>query len=127
LPEVVRRHGCLAEATRAAAAALGMRLLAPTAPSPAATGMWIPDGVDGKILVRYLRDRMGVTVAGGQDQLTGRVVRIGHLGHVGPFDVIVGISALETALSRLGHAVRFGEGVGAAQSVLAGYWPAPGA
>jgi aspartate aminotransferase-like enzyme len=127
LAEVVRRHGRLAEAVRAAAEALGMRLLAPTAPSPAATGMWVPDGVDGKLLVRYLRDQMGVTVAGGQDQLKGRVVRIGHLGHVGPFDVIVGISALEMGLSRLGHRIRFGEGVGAAQSVLAEYWPAPGA
>lgn len=127
LPQVIRRHACLAEATRAAATALGMRLLAPTAPSPAATGMWVPDDVDGKLLVRYLRDQMGVTVAGGQDQLKGRVVRIGHLGHVGPFDVIVGISALETALSRLGRRVRFGEGVGAAEAILAEHWPAPSA
>jgi aspartate aminotransferase-like enzyme len=123
LAQIVARHARLASATRAAATALGLRLLAPQAPSPAVTGMWVPDEVDGARLVRYLRDQMGVTFAGGQDRLKGRIVRIGHLGYTGAFDVIVGIAALETALSRLGHRVRFGEGVGAAEAVLEEQWP----
>jgi aspartate aminotransferase-like enzyme len=113
------RHERLARATRAAAAALGLRLLAPDAPSPAATAVLLPEGVDGAGLVRYLRDRMGVTFAGGQDRLKGRIVRVAHLGYVGAFDVVVGVAALELALHRFGAAVELGRGVGAAERVLA--------
>jgi aspartate aminotransferase-like enzyme len=124
LPRVVSRHAQLAAATRAACVALGLSLLAPRAPSPAVTGIWVPEGVDGLRLVRYLRDEMGVTVAGGQGRLKGKIIRIAHVGHAGPFDVVVGIAALEIALARLGYAVRFGQGVGAAEAVLAEGWTA---
>ena len=79
----------------------------------------VPDGVDGGGLVRYLRDRMGVTFAGGQDKLKGRVVRIAHLGYVDTFDVVVALGALELALAQFGTPVAFGRGVGAAEAVLA--------
>ena len=120
------RHDRLARATRAAATALGLKLLAPDAPSPAATAVMVPDGVDGAGLVRYLRDRMGVTFAGGQDKLKGRIVRLSHLGYVGTFDVVTGVAALELALHQFGATVSFGRGVGAAQAVLAEGLPARG-
>src|SRR5437763_536407 len=82
LPGVYARHDRLARATRAAAAALGLGLLAPDAPSPAATAIRLPDGLDGSALFCYLRDRMRVTFAGGQDRLKGKVIRIAHLGYV---------------------------------------------
>lgn len=116
--QVFARHDRLARATRAAATALGLRLVAPDAPSPATTGMFVPDGVDGGKLVAYLRDRMGVTFAGGQDELKGKIVRIAHLGYAGTFDIVVAIAALEMALAHFGHALQFGRGVGAAQDVL---------
>jgi len=126
LPEVFARHARLGAATRAGVTSLGLRLLAPRAPSPAATGFWVPDDVDGAQLVRYMRDEMGVTVAGGQGRLKGKVVRIGHVGYAGAFDIVTGIAALEIALSRFGHGVQFGQGVGAAQAVLAEGWSAHG-
>jgi aspartate aminotransferase-like enzyme len=119
LPNVYARHDRLARATRAGAAALGLRLLAPDAPSPAATAVHLPAGVDGSGLVRYLRDRMGVTFAGGQDQLKGKIVRLAHLGYVGTFDVVTGIAALELGLRHFGAAVELGRGVGAAEALLA--------
>jgi aspartate aminotransferase-like enzyme len=117
--DVHARHDRLARATRAAATALGLKLLAPDAPSPAATAVMVPDGIDGSGLVRYLRDRMGVTFAGGQDKLKGRIVRLSHLGYVGSFDVVTGVAALELALHHFGASVTFGRGVGAAQAILA--------
>jgi aspartate aminotransferase-like enzyme len=120
------RHDRLARATRAAAAALGLKLLAPDAPSPAATAVMVPEGVDGAGLVRHLRDRMGVTFAGGQDKLKGRIVRLSHLGYVDAFDVVTGVAALELALHQFGATVSFGRGVGAAQAVLAEGLPARG-
>jgi len=113
------RHDRLARATRAGAAALGLPLLAPEAPSPAATAIRMPDGVDGSALFRYLRDRMQVTFAGGQDQLKGRIIRIAHIGWVGAFDVLVGLGALEMGLRHFGAKVELGRGVGAAEAVLA--------
>jgi aspartate aminotransferase-like enzyme len=116
---VYARHARLARATRAGATALGLRLLAPDAPSPAATAVCLPDGLDGSALFRYLRDRMQVTFAGGQDQLKGKIIRLSHLGYVGAFDVLVGLAALELALHHFGTPVVLGRGVGAAEAVLA--------
>jgi len=118
LDGVYARHDRLARATRAGAKALGLRLVAPDDPSPAATGVFVPDGVDGGALVKYLRDRMHVTFAGGQDQLKGKIVRLSHLGYAGSFDVITGLAALEMALAHFGADVRLGAGVGAAEEVL---------
>jgi len=124
LPEVYARHDRLARATRAAATALGLRLLAPDSPSPAATAIRLPDGLDGSALFRYLRDRMRVTFAGGQDRLKGKVIRIAHLGYVDAFDVVTGVAALELALRHFGAPDELGRGVGAAEAVLAEGLPA---
>ena len=117
-PEVYRRHRILAQATRAGVEALELKLLAPTAPSPATTGVYLPEGVDGGKFTKYLRDIMGVTVAGGQGKLKGKIVRLAHIGYVDTFDVVVGIGAVAMALAKFGHAVQFGHGVAAAQRVL---------
>lgn len=118
LERIFARHARLAAATRAAAAALGLRLVAPEAPSPAVTGIYVPPAVDGKKLVGYLRDRMGITFAGGQDHLAGKIVRIGHLGYVGAYDVVTAVAALEMALRKFGHAVELGRGVAAAEEIF---------
>ncbi len=118
LANVFARHDRLARATRAAAAALGLKPVAPKSPSNATTGVFVPEGVDGGKLVKYLRDEMGVTLAGGQDHLKGKILRIAHLGYVDTFDIITAISAIEIALAKFGHKLEHGKGVGAAQLVL---------
>ena len=123
LEGIFARHALLMTATRAAVEALGLRLLAVDHPSPAATGVWLPDAVDGVRLLTYMRDRMGVDIAGGQDHLTGRVVRIAHIGYAGPFDVITAVSCLEMALHRFGVSVPLGSGVRAAEAALLPDWP----
>ncbi|SRR5713226_1892561 len=118
LDRVYARHARLARATRAAATALGLKLLAPESPSLAATGIYLPEGIDGEKLLDYLRDKMGVTLAEGQDQLRGKAIRIAHVGHMGAFDAVVAIAALEMALRKFGFPVKFGQGVAAAQEIL---------
>ncbi|MCZ6451564.1 MAG: alanine--glyoxylate aminotransferase family protein [Deltaproteobacteria bacterium] len=115
---VYARHERLARATRAAATALGLGLLAPENPSPAVTGIFVPKNMDADQLLDYLRDRMGIIFAEGQDQLRGKIIRIAHVGYMGAFDVIVAVSALEMGLKRLGFPVKFGQGIAAAQEVL---------
>ena len=119
LPRVFARHQLLAEAARAAAPALGLKLLAPDNPAPGVTGILTPPAIDGSKLVRYLRDDLGVSVQGGQDQMKGKLVRIGHMGYFAPFDVLVAISALELALKGLGYRFTIGAGVSAVQAAIA--------
>jgi aspartate aminotransferase-like enzyme len=123
-PNVFARHDRLARATRAGAQALGLSLLAPESPSPAATAVNLPADVDGSALFRYLRDKMHVTFAGGQDQLKGKIIRLAHLGYVDAFDIVVSIAALELALAHFGAQVELGRGVGAAEKVLGEGLPA---
>ncbi|MCX8072363.1 MAG: alanine--glyoxylate aminotransferase family protein [Candidatus Binatia bacterium] len=118
LQQAFARQARQAEATRAAARALNLQLVAPEHPSPATTGIYVPPELPGGKLVAYLRDRMGVTFAGGQDQFKGKIVRIAHLGFIDAFDTIVAIGALEMALKKFGYSIELGRGVGAAQQVL---------
>ena len=118
LENVYARHARLCRATRAAATALGLKLLAPDDPSPAATGIYLPSSIDADQLLDYLRDKMNVTLAEGQDQLKGKAIRIAHIGYMGAFDVITAIAALEMALRKFGAEIPFGRGVAAAEEVL---------
>ena len=88
------------------------------APSPAATGLFLPAGIDGGKLTKYLRDKVGVSFAGGQDHLKGKVVRIAHIGYFGEFDIVTAVAALEMALAKFGARIDLGAGVAAAQRVL---------
>jgi len=115
---VYARHARMARATRAAATAMGLKLLAPDSPSPAATGIFLPKGLDADKVLDYLRDQMGVILAEGQDQLKGKAIRIAHVGYMGAFDVITAIAALEMALRKFGAEIPFSRGVAAAQEVL---------
>jgi len=115
---VYARHARMSRATRAAATALGLKLLAPDSPSFAATGVYMPGGIDADQVLDYLRDKMNVTLAEGQDQLKGKVIRIAHVGYMGAFDVITAVAALEMALRKFGAEIPFGKGVAAAQEVL---------
>ena len=118
LKNVFRRHARLAEATRAAAKALGLELFAPETPSNAVTAIKAPEGIDGQKVVKILREKHNITIAGGQAEAKGKIFRIAHLGYVDAYDVIIGISALEMVLKELGHPVDLGKGVKAATEIL---------
>ncbi len=119
LPQVFRRHAVMAEATRAAVTALGLELLAKSAPSTAVSAVLVPPSAgDGKALVKRMRDHYGVTIVGGQDELESKIIRLSHFGHCGPFDITTAISGLELALADAGYPVVFGTGVGAALQVF---------
>lgn len=108
----------LAHATREAMRAMGLELLAPDAPSPALTAVWVPEGVEGPALRKHLREHLGYTVADGQGHLKGRIFRIAHLGWFDRFDTIGCIAAVEIALAALGYAGKLGEGARKATELL---------
>jgi len=115
---LIKLYAKLAAAVRAGAEALGLKLYS-RAPSNAVTTICIPEGVDASQLLNViLRDELGVTFAGGQDQLKGKVFRICSMGYTNEFDIVTAIAALETALKKVGYAFESGAGVKAAQEVL---------
>jgi aspartate aminotransferase-like enzyme len=117
LSAIFARHERLARATRAAVTALGLDLFAER-PSPAVTAVKVPEGVDGGAIVRVLRDKHGISIAGGQGSMEGKIFRIATLGYADAYDVLTGIAALEFTLAELGYPVRLGDGLRAAQDVL---------
>ena len=118
LPGVWNRHERLAKATRAASGGLGLELFS-SSPTNAVTAYRVPNGIDGTAVIKQMRTRYGITIAGGQDHLKGKIVRIAHIGYVSEFDVITAISGLEMTLSDLGYVMRPGSGVAAAQATFA--------
>jgi aspartate aminotransferase-like enzyme len=116
LPGVFARHDRLARAARAGVQALGLTLFAEH-PGAACTAVTAPPGIDGGAVVKGMRKR-GITIAGGQSSMKGKMFRISHMGYVDPFDVLIALGALEMVLADLGHPVSFGAGAGAAQRVL---------
>lgn len=120
LHNVFKRHELLARATRHAVHALDLEVLSKKAPSTSVTAVRVPNSIkDGKQIPKLMRDKYGVTIAGGQDELEGKIFRLSHFGYCDRFDVITGISALELVLNELGHPVEFGKGVGAALRTFA--------
>lgn len=115
LDGVFERHVRLGRATRAAVHALGFELFSPDHDSSVAlTAVRVPDGVDGTKIPSKLKE-YGVTIAGGQDDLKGKIFRLGHCGWVNELDVVLMIAALERGLVELGMEIEVGAGVAAAQ------------
>ena len=117
IENVISRHGRLAEATREAMKSLGLELFAGV-PADAVTAVKVPAGMDGSAFVKHLRGK-GVSIAGGQAQLKGKIFRLAHLGYMDTFDILQMISAVEVGLNEVGYEVEFGKGVSAAEEVFA--------
>ena len=114
----IARHSLMAAATRSAVKALGLPLFA-ASPANTLTSIRLPAEIDGKAFINLMRDTYGITYAGGQSQLSGKIVRIAHLGWMNENDVIVAISAFERGLAEIGYDIPLGVGIAAAQEVFA--------
>ena len=115
IEKVVARHDLNARGTRAAVKAMGMDLVA-TVPSNATTAVWTPGDSSGKI-TKHIEKRYGCKIAGGQGDLKGKIVRIGHLGAYFEEDMFTVVSAFEATLNDLGLAKTFGAGIEALRAV----------
>ncbi len=117
IDNVLARHARLAEVTRESVKAMGLELFA-SSPSNAVTSVKVPEGVDGAALVKKMREEQGVTIAGGQADLEGKIFRVGHLGYMDGYDIITTIAGIEMVLTQLGYDMELGKGVAKAQELL---------
>jgi aspartate aminotransferase-like enzyme len=119
LENIFARHLRHMHATRAAITAMGLALYAPEGHgSPAITAV-APTTVDAEQIRSVMKKKFDIVLAGGQDDLKGKIFRIGHLGFVCDRDILTALGALEATIAELGH-VGFtpGAGVAAAAKVL---------
>ncbi len=120
LEKVFERHRVLAMAAQEAAEKLGLELLVKDERKRgfSVTSIIVPDGINAKELTRIMRVKYGVTIAGGQGKLSGKIIRIGHLGYFGMFDIIIAVSALEITLQELGYEFEIGSGIAEAERIF---------
>ena len=109
------RHVALGRACRAGAKAMGLELYSPDDDRSAIlTAILTPDGVDAVELRLALRDKHGITIAGGHGEIADRLFRIGHIGWVDVFDIATALAAVELELAEAGADVERGVAVAAA-------------
>lgn len=128
IDNVVARHARVAETFRKAVKAIGLELFADVPnvrASDSVTAVKVPAGIDGAKLPGLMRDRYGVTIAGGQGTMKGNIFRLGHLGYVDKTDILVELQAMEQALKELGYKFEYGASVAAAQKIILETFPIP--
>lgn len=102
LEAVYRKQWALTLMAREGALALGLDLFVPEQFAWGVTSVSMPAGVDGATVVRLAAERYGVYMAGGQDHLKGRIVRLGHMGWVDWADLSAGLHALNMSIFAVG-------------------------
>jgi aspartate aminotransferase-like enzyme len=115
---LIANAGLLASATRAAAQALGLKLFAASSPSDALTAICAPNGMDSGIIIKEFKKNFGATLANGQGEMKGKLLRVAHLGYYDFTDMVAFVACLEIILKRLNVPVELGTGVTAAQQVF---------
>jgi len=119
--KLVENAETCAAMTRAAVAALGLKLFAPAAPAAAVTAVTAPEGVDSGVVVKELKARFAAIITNGQGEMQGKLFRIAHLGYFDYMDTIALVGALElVAIDKLQlPGVSYGDALTAAQKVFA--------
>jgi len=116
--QVVNHHKKLTEAARAAITGLGLELFVKDSYSHAVTSFLPPAGISASDLLKSMKADDQIIFSGGQDELKGKILRLGHLGFMSRLDLITGLSALEFALVKLGAKIQLGDGVAQAMKIL---------
>ncbi|TME68713.1 MAG: aminotransferase class V-fold PLP-dependent enzyme [Chloroflexi bacterium] len=120
LDNVFARHARLAQATREAVRAWGLKMLAgDVARASNSLTAVVVDAIDSGAVVKVAADRLNLALGVGLGQLRGRVFRIGHLGSLNELEVLATLAGTELALRYAGQPIELGVGVAAAERFLA--------
>jgi aspartate aminotransferase-like enzyme len=115
----MRRHERLSRAVKDGVRALGLDLFGQGLERNwTVTAIRAPEGISADEICDRIRADFGCVLAPGQGPLKGKVFRIGHFGYVSELDIVRGLAALEMTLERLGHPIKRGAAVAAAEQVF---------
>lgn len=113
------RHRMLSSAVKEGVRALGLDLFGEGLDDNwTVTAIRAPEAADADAICDRIRADFGCVLAPGQGPLKGKVFRIGHFGYFSELDIVRGLAALEMTLERLGHPVKRGAAVAAAETVF---------
>lgn len=101
--DLIKRHARIANATRKAIEAFGLKLHLESGFSDTVTVFDVPEGMTADDILERMREKHGIMLAGSFGELAGKVIRIGHMGasaNVG--DMLEVMSGLEETLRYLG-------------------------
>src|SRR5579883_3440947 len=100
---IFERHHRTGNYVRWRAKEMGLQLLADHAyASNTVSAIKMPEGINVKALLKTLREQDNVVFAGGQQQLDGKIIRVGHLGFFEEADLVEAMDKLETRLREAG-------------------------
>ena len=121
LDAVYERHDHMGRITQAGLTALGFQLYAREGFRSSTVTSAVPmPGLDVAALRKVLNDKYGVVIGGGQGKMTGKMIRVGHLGAIAAGDVVQVVWAIEQALEELDIAPADGRGVAAVTASVQG-------
>jgi aspartate aminotransferase-like enzyme len=99
LENVFERHKKLRDMTRNGLKKMGLKLLASDdVASCAVTAVFPPENIAADDLRKKVKEKYGVVLAGGQEDLKGKIFRSGHLGYCAETDVMVALNAIESVI-----------------------------
>ena len=122
LENVFARHRHLANGTRAAVEAWGLKLCArePKWHSDTVSAIMVPHGFNGAEVIDRAYRRYNLALGAGLSQMAGKLFRIGHLGDLNELMLVGAIAGAEMAMNDIGIEVELGSGVVAAQAEFRG-------
>ena len=115
----IKKFGKMAYASQEAAKALGLEVFSKK-PSSSVTAICLPEGIKSSDLVKLLRKKYGMSIAGGQDVYKDKIFRIAHMGWINEQDLIACFSLLELALKELGYKFKLGSSLARLEEGLYG-------
>lgn len=105
--EILQRHGAIAAAVREAVTKAGLELYLKKGYANTVTVIQVPEGFKDSDILRIMREKYNVMIAGCFDVLAGKVIRIGHMGENARTEKVLKVmEALEGALSQLGFPLK---------------------
>lgn len=117
LEQIWRRTHKHAEMVRRGMRAMGLELLG-AMPADSVTAIRYPAGVDDAFR-RMLAAEHNIHVAGGQDELSGRIFRVNHMGYTDYEDALAVVESSGRVMARLGANVDQAQGAKAAKEMMA--------
>lgn len=104
-PQMLERHERLARQTRQAVLDMGLELYLEDGFSNTVTVVKIPEGMDCNTILEKMKKEHNIMITGSFDSLTGKVLRIGHMGaNANEQDVAETLDALEKVITSLREA-----------------------
>jgi alanine-glyoxylate transaminase / serine-glyoxylate transaminase / serine-pyruvate transaminase len=115
LENVYARHHRLAEGTRKAVEAWGLKLCAqPGFESDTVSAIVVPEGKDARDVISTAFNKYNISLGAGLSEVAGKVFRIGHVGDMNDVSMLGAIAGVEMAMLDNGFDIKPGSGVAAA-------------